>query len=107
MIYNFYQQTKKSTQVRRLFVIALTLGCAFGMATQARAQRITPPAIAPGSDESCPNAGAISCLLLQSIGSAKGASWWPVHDQDDLHPALKHRRGVCARYRLRSRHRCG
>ena len=28
--------------------------------------------IAAGSDASCPNAGAISCLLLQSIGSQQG-----------------------------------
>ena len=28
--------------------------------------------IAAGSDASCPNAGAISCLLLQSIGSQEG-----------------------------------
>lgn len=29
-------------------------------------------AIPAGSDESCPNAGAIACLLLQSVGSEKG-----------------------------------
>ena len=29
-------------------------------------------AIAAGSDPSCPNAGAISCLLLQAIGSDRG-----------------------------------
>jgi len=29
-------------------------------------------AIAAGSDPSCPNTGAISCLLLQAIGSQKG-----------------------------------
>jgi hypothetical protein len=28
--------------------------------------------IPAGSDGSCPNAGAISCLLLQAIGSEKG-----------------------------------
>jgi hypothetical protein len=28
--------------------------------------------IAAGSDPSCPNAGAIGCLLLQSIGSQQG-----------------------------------
>ena len=28
--------------------------------------------IAPGPDASCPNAGAIACLLLQSIGSQQG-----------------------------------
>jgi Protein of unknown function (DUF3455) len=30
------------------------------------------PSVAAGSNASCPNAGAISCLLLQSIGSQKG-----------------------------------
>jgi hypothetical protein len=28
--------------------------------------------ISAGSDQSCPNAGAIACLLLQSIGSEVG-----------------------------------
>jgi hypothetical protein len=32
------------------------------------------PAVPAGSDASCPNAGAIPCLLLQSIGSLKGPS---------------------------------
>lgn len=32
----------------------------------------TLQSIASGSDRSCPHAGAISCLLLQSIGSATG-----------------------------------
>jgi hypothetical protein len=32
----------------------------------------TVHAIAAGSDASCPNAGAIGCLLLQSIGSEQG-----------------------------------
>ncbi len=32
------------------------------------------PAVASGSDASCPNAGAIPCLLLQSIGSRSGPS---------------------------------
>jgi hypothetical protein len=30
------------------------------------------PSVTAGSDASCPNAGAIPCLLLQSIGSQKG-----------------------------------
>lgn len=30
------------------------------------------PSVAAGTDPSCPNAGAIPCLLLQSIGSQKG-----------------------------------
>jgi hypothetical protein len=36
------------------------------------AQVLHSNAIPAGSDPSCPNAGAISCLLLQSIGSQKG-----------------------------------
>ena len=32
------------------------------------------PSVPSGSDASCPNAGAIPCLLLQSIGSRKGVS---------------------------------
>jgi uncharacterized protein DUF3455 len=32
----------------------------------------TVHSIAAGSDASCPNAGAIGCLLLQSIGSEQG-----------------------------------
>ena len=32
----------------------------------------SPASIAAGSDPSCPNAGSIACLLLQSIGSQQG-----------------------------------
>jgi hypothetical protein len=32
------------------------------------------PSVASGSDASCPNAGAVACLLLQSIGSKTGPS---------------------------------
>jgi len=32
----------------------------------------SPAAIPAGSDPSCPNTGAIACLLLQSIGSLQG-----------------------------------
>lgn len=35
------------------------------------AKALTPPVVA-GSDASCPNAGSIPCLLLQSIGSLAG-----------------------------------
>ena len=44
MSYNVNQQIKKTARVRRLFVAALVLGCAFGTVNQAAAQRITPPA---------------------------------------------------------------
>ncbi len=37
------------------------------------AKALTPP-VASGSDASCPNAGAIPCLLLQIIGSKTGRS---------------------------------
>jgi Protein of unknown function (DUF3455) len=37
------------------------------------AKALTPP-VASGSDPSCPNTGAIPCLLLQSIGSKTGPS---------------------------------
>jgi hypothetical protein len=37
------------------------------------AKALTPP-VASGSDASCPNPGAIPCLLLQSIGSKAGSS---------------------------------
>ena len=37
------------------------------------AKALTPP-VASGSDPSCPNSGAIPCLLLQTIGSKPGRS---------------------------------
>ncbi len=37
------------------------------------AKALTPP-VAAGSDASCPNTGAIPCLLLQTIGSKAGPS---------------------------------
>ena len=37
------------------------------------AKALTPP-VASGSDPSCPNTGAIPCLLLQTIGSKTGPS---------------------------------
>jgi hypothetical protein len=37
------------------------------------AKALTPP-VASGSDASCPNAGSIPCLLLQTIGSKTGPS---------------------------------
>jgi hypothetical protein len=167
---NSYQQSNQTARVRHMLVAALVLGCAFGTATKAAAQRITPPetpilitppegntaylsghgvgtqgyvclptttgaswtvnaarpeatlfasffgqglqiithfqspdtdprapkpvafgnatwqssfdssvvwaqashSIPAGSDPSCPHAGAVSCLLLESIGSKKG-----------------------------------
>jgi hypothetical protein len=37
------------------------------------AKALTPP-VASGSDASCPNTGAIPCLLLETIGSKTGRS---------------------------------
>src|SRR5260370_22708911 len=47
MSYNVDQQTKKTARVRRLFVAALALGCAFGTVPHAQAQHVTPPTTPP------------------------------------------------------------
>src|SRR5260370_22708910 len=47
MSYNVDQQTKKTARVRRLFVAALALGCAFGTVPHAQAQHVTPPTSPP------------------------------------------------------------
>jgi hypothetical protein len=43
MNYNVDQQTEKNARVRRLFVAALALGCAFATVTRAQAQNIASP----------------------------------------------------------------
>src|SRR6266568_9095124 len=43
MNYNVNQQTKTTARVRRLYVAALALACAFGTVTNAAAQKITSP----------------------------------------------------------------
>ena len=43
--------------------------------------RTPSPLIPAGSDPSCPNAGAIACLLLQSIGSLQGPTGGKVMTQ--------------------------
>ena len=43
MSYNLGQQTKTTARVRSLFVAVLVLGCLFGTATYAVAQKVTPP----------------------------------------------------------------
>lgn len=44
MSYNVNQKNNKTARVQSLFVTALVLACAFGTATTAAAQRVTPPA---------------------------------------------------------------
>ena len=43
MNYTLDQQTRTVAPVRRLFAVALMLGCAFGGVTNAHAQFVTPP----------------------------------------------------------------
>src|SRR6266404_4317160 len=66
MTYNLDQQIKKTARVRRLFVAALALGCAFGTVNQAVAQTIpsptTPPTITPP-------AGNSAFLLGRAVGT--------------------------------------
>ena len=47
MNYKLGQQPKQTARVRRLFVAALVLGCAFGTVTHATAQTIKPPTTPP------------------------------------------------------------
>jgi len=80
MSYNLDQQLKKTARVRRLFAAALVIGCAFGTATTAAAQKIaspTTPAIIT------PPAGNSAFLLGHGVGTqgyvclptSTGASW--------------------------------
>ncbi len=66
MSYNLNLQIKNTARVRRLFVAALALGCAFGMVTHAHAQNIksptTPPIITPP-------AGNSAFLLGRGVGT--------------------------------------
>jgi hypothetical protein len=57
-------QTKSTARVRRLFVAALALGCAFG--TIAHAQNVTPPATPPLIT---PEAGNSAFLVGNAIGT--------------------------------------
>jgi hypothetical protein len=66
MSYNFSQRTNKIMRVRSLFVIALVLGCAFGMVGQAAAQGVTPPATPVGIT---PPEGNNAFLLGHAFGT--------------------------------------
>ena len=43
--------------------------------------KMLPPPVTAGTHPSCPNAGSIPCLLLQSIGSLKGPAGGKVMTQ--------------------------
>src|SRR5215468_6039145 len=74
------QQLKTIAPVRRLFAAALVLGCAFGTATHAAAQSITPPTT---PTLITPPAGNSAFLLGRGVGTqgyvclpaGTGASW--------------------------------
>jgi Protein of unknown function (DUF3455) len=56
--------------------------------------------IPAGSDQSCPNAGAIACLLLQSIGSDVGAAGGNFLTQTTFIQRLNTQGGSAPRYGL-------
>jgi hypothetical protein len=66
MSYNLDQQTKKTARVRRLFVAALVFVCAFGAATYAAAQTVTPP---PTPTAITPPAGNTAYAVGHAFGS--------------------------------------
>ena len=66
MSFNFSQETRKTTRVRKLFVAALVFGCAFGTVTYASAQRVTPP-VTP--DSITPPNGNAAFLLGRGVGT--------------------------------------
>jgi len=80
MNYNFSQQTKTTARVRNLFVVALVVGCAFGMVTHAAAQKIVSPTTPTGIT---PPAGNSSFMVGHALGTqgyvclpmSTGASW--------------------------------
>src|SRR5712692_7023513 len=81
MDYNFSQQPKKTARVRRLYMAALVLTCAFGTVTNAAAQKIasptTPALITPPAGNS---AFLLGHALVGTQGyvclpKGTGASW--------------------------------
>ena len=66
MSYNLDQQTNKTARVRRLFVTALVFVCAFGAATYAAAQTVTPP---PTPTAITPPAGNTAYAVGHAFGS--------------------------------------
>ena len=66
MYYTFGQHANKTARVRRLFVAALALGCAFGTVIQAQPQTITSPTT---PDLITPPAGNVAFLLGHAVGT--------------------------------------
>src|SRR5215471_5341121 len=66
MSYNLDQRTKKTARVRRLFVAALVFVCAFGAASYAAAQTVTPP---PTPTTITPPAGNTAYAVGHAFGS--------------------------------------
>ena len=58
------------------------------------AQVLHSNSIPAGSDPTCPNAGSIPCLLLQSIGSQPGPSGGTIAVEDELHSKVEYPGGV-------------
>jgi len=83
MSYNLDQQLKKTARVRRLFAAALVIGCAFGTATTAAAQKIasptTPAIITPPAGNSAfllgHGVGTQGYVCLPTSPGASTASW--------------------------------
>ena len=66
MTYDVGQQVKKTARVRRLFVAALALGCAFGTVTNAVARPFTPP---PTPTLITPEEGNSAFLVGHAVGT--------------------------------------
>ena len=66
MSHNFSQSMKNTARGRRLFTAALVLGSAFGIVSQAAAQRVTPP---PTSDTIKVQEGNSAFLFGHGVGT--------------------------------------
>ena len=83
MSYNFNQKPEKTARVRRLFVAALALGCAFTAVTNAQAQNLktptTPALITPPAGNSAflvgQATGTQGYICLPTSTGASTASW--------------------------------
>jgi uncharacterized protein DUF3455 len=79
------RQREKTVQVRRLFVATLVLGCAFSTATNAAAQKVTPPttpaAITPPPSNSAFLEGhALGTQGYVCLPTSTGAASWTVNN---------------------------
>jgi hypothetical protein len=81
MNYNIHRQPAKTVPVRRLVAAALLLGCAFGTARNAAAQRIATPPATP--EKITPPVGNTAFMLGHGVGTqgyvclplGTGSSW--------------------------------